>query len=182
VRRLLATFVVVLACGLGAAARAAPLDFALTNAGGGNWIFSVNNTSGKGIGSLAFLTDPGFTSVVFEPTNTGISVPDSVLTIDPLGTGQNFLVVNNIAGQTIAPTGATTRIGTLIATSPLSGTKITNLLFLTYNIDIPSVNDVEGNPFPESDILWDPGPPYVPEPASTPLLGIAACALALLRR
>ena len=175
-RKLLVTVAAAVGLLIGTAAHAAPVDISLTNGGGGSWNLSINNTSGTGIGSLALLTDPAFTAVTFNAANTGISVPDSVLTIDPLGTGQNFLVVNNVAGQTIAPSGATTLIATLTATGTPNGNSAASLLFLTYNIDIPSVNDVAGTPIAEANVH------LVPEPGTVLLLGLGLASMALVRR
>ena len=180
--KLIATAVAVSACWAGTAARAAPIDFILVNAGGGSWNLSINNTSGKGIGALAMFTDPGFTAVSFNPADLAISVPDSVLTIDPLGYGVNFLVVNNIVGLDIAPSGSSTLICTLTATGPLGTTRFGSvLLYATDNLGIPTAYDVAGNPFPDSSYrgiaFWP-----APEPEVALLLGLAGFAWVLARR
>src|SRR5262245_60504954 len=65
----------------------------------------------QSLGSLFVFVD-GASDFAFEPTNTGISLADSVYSLDPLSIGLDALIVNNTAfGVTIAAGGTTTTIG-----------------------------------------------------------------------
>ena len=58
------------------------------------WSLLLSVEAGYAVGAVDLLTS-GFDSFEINLANLGISVPDSVYSIDPLGDGRNVLILNN---------------------------------------------------------------------------------------
>jgi hypothetical protein len=81
------------------------------------WGLYVQNSLGIGLGAVDLLVQ-GATGFNLDPTNPGISPADSLYRVSPIaGQPWDALIINNNnfpAGMTIAPAGATTRLGAFL--------------------------------------------------------------------
>jgi len=101
-RKLFGLIALVGAMMIGGAAQAATVDIYLESTNGTEWQLTVTNSGAVGVGAINLLTSGALGVLQLNPGNSGISPADSVLSLDPLGDGRNFLVVNNNPGQAIA--------------------------------------------------------------------------------
>jgi len=175
-KKLIAMVAVAAGLMLGSAANAAQVDIFLTQSSATDWALTVNNNGGIGVGAVNFLTT-GLTTMVTNPLNTQIDALSSVLSIDPLGLGFDFVGINNVAGQSIAAAGA---LNVLLAT--LSGPGPVTAFGSDHpDVGSDTVFDLNGVAIASFSITVVPTPP-VPEPATTVLFGLGLAALALVRR
>jgi hypothetical protein len=100
--------------GSAAAASTVTLSFQLESGLGSTAVFGlyVQNSLGVGLGAVDVLVQGG-TGFDLNTANPGISLADSVYSVRPIpGQEWDVLIINNVAnGVTIAPPGATTRLG-----------------------------------------------------------------------
>ena len=82
----------------GSSAHAAAVDINLNQdtAGSTSWSLEVDIAAGQTLGAVSVLTE-GLNSFTINTSVPNISPADSVFSIDPLGTGQNALIINNTA-------------------------------------------------------------------------------------
>jgi hypothetical protein len=180
-RKLLASLAFAAALAIGASAHAAAVDIVLTQdaAGSTSWTLTVDLGAGQTLGAISVLTE-GLNSFNINTSLVNVSPADSVFSIDPLGTGQNALIVNNTAiGAALGggPGPLHLLIGSLIGgtTAPpvnvLDGTDVAG----------GSAFDASGAPISDFSIAVH-AVPVVPEPASAMLIGLGLASVALLRR
>jgi hypothetical protein len=100
--------------GVSNVAEAASVDILVLNGGSAQPTVAVDNSLGVAIGAINVLV-VNATGFTFNSALAGLSLPDSIYSIQP--TGQNFdaLIANNVPGQAIVADGATAVIGTFHA-------------------------------------------------------------------
>ena len=190
-RKLIA--VVALATGLmlGAVSNAATVDIFLTDVGAGNWELSVtNNGLVGGVGAINMLVS-GLDNVAFAAA-PGLSIPDSLLSLDPLSDGyNNFLILQNTAaGVSIADIGVPVVLATLSSSlGPICGpagegsNHMTGLgcvgASMSENLlGSGTVFNAAGVEIATSEFSIT----VVPEPTTVLLLGLGLAALGFVRR
>lgn len=153
------------------------------------WGLFVQNSLSIGLGAVNLAVE-GSTGFDLDLTNPGISELDSVYSVRPIP-GQDFdiLIINNIEnGVTIAPPGATTRLGAFLAgdlpmllpgeTPDPSGTN-TLLGFTLYDVNLVGIAPISiqftgGGSVPGGLIFT------VPEPAALPASVALLCLVCVL--
>jgi hypothetical protein len=178
-RKLLASLAVAAALAIGATAHAAAVDINVTqdSAGSTSWTLTVDLAAGQTLGALSFLTR-GLDSFNLNTSLTNVSPPDSVFSINPLGDGQNALIVNNNAlGAALGggPGPLHLLIGAFIGATTAPPVSLAN-----GDNDLGGTAfDANANPIADYSLTLHPA---APEPASALLLGLGLASLALVRR
>jgi len=141
----------------------------------------VYNNGSRAVGAINLLVT-GPNSLSLNTSISGLSLPDSSLTINPLGDGQNFLIVSNtMNGISIVNAGAQdVWLADLSGPNFLSWAQGSELAIGSY-----TVFDTFLRPIPNVGIFVDGFETYsyvAAEPATTSLLALGLAAFGLARR
>jgi hypothetical protein len=184
-RKLLASLAFAAALAFGATAHAAAVNIDLTqdSAGSTSWTLTADLAAGQTLGAVSFLT-AGLNTFNINASLTGVSPADSVFSIDPLGTGQNALIINNTAtGVALGggPGPLHLLLGGLVGPGPVSvenGDDALGGTAFDANGNVVTDYALAAHPFIVNPVVG----PVVPEPASAMLMGLGLATLALVRR
>jgi hypothetical protein len=184
-RKLLASLAFAAALAVGASAHAAAVNIDLTqdSAGSASWTLTVDIAAGQTLGAVSFLT-AGLDTFNINASVTNISPADSVFSIDPLGTGQNALIINNNAlGAALGggPGPLHLTLGGLLGPGPVSvenGDATLGGTAFDAHGNVVTDYALAAHPFAVNPVVG----PVVPEPASAMLMGLGLATLALVRR